>query len=95
MITETIIRFDTLDEFKTWMKDAWCVGTIIDEFDSCGNHWSENVYQYKKDKCYAVCSLDGNLSPVRPKKRAEKDWYEIREVKKITRTEIVEDWEFI
>jgi hypothetical protein len=95
MITQTIIRFDTLDEFKTWLEDAWPVGIITDEFDSSGNHWVEQVYQYKKDKYYSVCSLDGNLSPVRPKKRTADDWYEIREVKKITRTEIVEDWEFI
>ena len=88
------IRFNSEDELKEWLKDAWPVGSLMSEYDESGNYWDETVLK-KDDKYYVLSYLDGTPTPVRPKKRTDADWYELREVKKITRTEIVEDWEFI
>ena len=66
--------------------------SITDEYDDSGNHWGEYIYQ-KDSKYYAIAFCNGVFSPVRPKKRTEQDWYEIREVKPIKKWIEITEWE--
>lgn len=69
----------TLEEIKEFIQNSNHEDLITNEYDESGNYYEEEVRQ-KDGKFYTVNYCNGVISPVRPKKRDQEDWYELNEV---------------
>ena len=82
------------EELTKWLTDAWNFGLISDNYDSSGNHWSEEVFK-KDGKYYALSFLDCKPCEMTPRLKGQEWKYELREVERHTRVVEEEYWEYI
>ena len=86
-----VMKKYTLKEAEEFLKGSQIEHIIENEYDSCSNNWCTEV-RLIDGKFYLVSFCNNALSPVRPKKNTEEDWYEFTEVFPEKRMVEITEW---